>query len=59
MHKFSNSLIAPDVLTHDDLKKFSYVDSDKPSKQKTVNRKCQCCKDDEWKCKLNPYEKKN
>ena len=52
----SNSLITPDVLTHDDLKKFSYVRSDKPSNEKRVSRKCQGCKDDEWKCKLNPCE---
>ncbi|KAL9951170.1 hypothetical protein ACROYT_G043787 [Oculina patagonica] len=52
----SNSLITPDVLTHDDLKKFSYVSNDKSSGKRTVIRKCQGCKDEEWKCKLNPCE---
>ncbi|KAJ7371880.1 hypothetical protein OS493_022601 [Desmophyllum pertusum] len=52
----SNSLITPNVLSHDDLKKFAQVANNKPLKQKTVTRKCQGCKDDEWKCKLNQCE---
>lgn len=50
----SNSLITPDILSNDDIKKFEY--NTKPLKQTTVTRKCQGCKDDEWKCKLNPCE---
>ena len=51
----SNSLITPDVLSHDDLKKFAHIES-KPLKQKPSTRKCMGCKDDEWRCKLNPCE---
>ena len=43
-------------MTHEDLKKFANVANDKPLKQKTLTRKCQGCKDEEWKCKLNPCE---
>ena len=50
----SNSLITPDILSNDDIKKFEY--NTKPLKQTTVTRNCQGCKDDEWKCKLNPCE---
>lgn len=50
----SNSLITPNVLSHDDLKKFESID--KPDKQNKASQKCQACKDEEWKCKLNPCE---
>ena len=50
----SNSLITPDILSNDNIKKFEY--NTKPLKQTTVTRKCQGCKDEEWKCKLNPCE---
>ena len=52
----TNSIITPNVMTHEDLKKFANVANDKPLKQKTLTRKCQGCKDEEWKCKLNPCE---
>ena len=53
----SNSLVTPDALSHDDLKKFAGVPNDNNQKQKTkIPRKCQGCKEDEWRCKLNPCE---
>lgn len=51
-----NSLITSNVLSHEDLKKFAHVADEKPLKQKTTTRKCQGCKDEEWRCKLNPCE---
>ena len=49
----STSFIIPEVLNHQDLKQFT--DAEKSVKKSTV-RKCQGCKDEEWKCKLNPCE---
>ena len=49
-----NSLVTPSVLSHGDLTKFASIDS--PLKQKSASQKCQGCKDEEWKCKLNPCE---
>ena len=46
----SNSLVTPDALSHDDLKKFAGVPNDNNQKQKTkIPRKCQGCKEDDWK----------
>ena len=49
-----NSLATPSVLSHDDLTKFASID--RPLKQTSASQKCQGCKDEEWKCKLNPCE---
>ena len=50
----SNSLTTPNVLSHGDLKKFETID--KPVQKKCISRKCQGCKDEEWRCKLDPCE---
>ena len=49
-----NSLTTPNVLSHGDLKKFETID--KPVQKKCISRKCQGCKDEEWRCKLDPCE---
>ena len=53
----SNSPVTPDALSHGNLKKFGGVPNDNKQKPKTkIPWKCQGCKEDEWKCKLNPCE---
>jgi len=47
-----NSLTTPNVLSHGDIKKYEAID--KPVLKKCISRKRQGCKDEEWRCKLNP-----
>ena len=52
-----NSLTTPNVLSHDDLKKFETIDYGvKQVQKRCISRKCQGCKYEEWRCKLNPRE---
>ena len=52
-----NSLTTSNVLSHGDLKKFETIDwGVKTVQKKCISRKCQGCKDEEWRCKLNPCE---
>lgn len=53
IYSTSKSLITPQVLSHPDLNKFMDTTPLTKSKQ---NRKCQGCRDEEWKCKINPCE---
>ena len=52
----SNSLVTPNALSHVHLKNFAGVANEKPLKPKTLTQKCKGCKEDEWRCKLNPCE---
>ena len=52
-----NSLTTPNVLSHGDLKKFETTDFGvKLVQKRCISRKCQGCKYEEWRCKLNPRE---